>query len=106
MDLNGKDPVVDSSLEWLRTSPAERGSSSDSHRQPERRRVRRRARKRSDVRSRIRLRVWLACTGALLVMALVMYLAIGRERPGESGLGPRTSAPSVAALDGAFASRG
>jgi hypothetical protein len=29
--------------------------------------------------------MWLACTGALLVMAAVLYLALGRERTGESG---------------------
>jgi len=29
--------------------------------------------------------MWIACTGALLVMAIVMYLAIGREHPGEAG---------------------
>jgi len=31
--------------------------------------------------------MWLACAGALLAMAVMMYLAIGRERAGESGLG-------------------
>jgi hypothetical protein len=29
--------------------------------------------------------MWFACTGALLVMAIVIYLAIGREHPGEAG---------------------
>ena len=29
--------------------------------------------------------MWIACAGALLVMALVIYLAIGRERGGEAG---------------------
>jgi len=29
--------------------------------------------------------MWIACTGALLVMAIVIYLAIGREHPSEAG---------------------
>ena len=29
--------------------------------------------------------MWIACTGALLAMAIVIYLAIGREHPGEAG---------------------
>ncbi|HEV3032433.1 MAG TPA: hypothetical protein VG319_12380 [Polyangia bacterium] len=44
------------------------------------------------------MRIWLACTGALLVMAIVIYLAIGRERAGESGLQPGGASGSVAAL--------
>ena len=79
MELNGKGPLVDPSAAWVRSATSER------HRTTERHRVRRRARKRSAVRSRIRLRMWIACTGALLVMAIVMYLAIGREHPGEAG---------------------
>ncbi|HVR01343.1 MAG TPA: hypothetical protein VMT47_04380 [Polyangia bacterium] len=48
------------------------------------------------------MRIWLACTGALLVMAIVIYLAIGRERAGESGLRLGGTSGSVAALgDGA-----
>jgi hypothetical protein len=31
------------------------------------------------------MRMWLACMGALLLMAGVLYLALGRERGSESG---------------------
>jgi hypothetical protein len=93
LDLNGKDPLVDASSEWLQAS------SSVHRRATERHRIRRRARRPNNVRSRIRLRMWLACTGALLVMAIVIYLAIGRERGGESGLRLGGASGSVAALD-------
>ena len=95
MDFNGKDPLVDVSSEWLQ-------SSSERRRATERHRIRRRARKPNNVRSKIRMRMWLACTGALLVMAIVIYLAIGREHAGESGLRLGGGSGSVAALsDGA-----
>jgi hypothetical protein len=90
VDVNGKDPLVASSSEWA-------VSSSDRHRSSERHRVRRRARRPNDVRAKIRLRMWLACTGALLVMAIVIYLAIGRERSGESGARLGSALPAVAA---------
>lgn len=47
--------------------------------------------------------MWIACTGALLVMAIVIYLAIGRERGGEAGFrfGP-PAAPTVASLPATF----
>ena len=50
------------------------------------------------MRAKIRMRIWLACTGALLVMALVIYLALGSQHAGEAGsrLGPT---PAIA---GAF----
>lgn len=79
MDVNGKGPLVDPSAEWVRAA------SSGRHRTTERHRVRRRARRSSAVRAKIRVRMWIACTGALLVMAIVIYLAIGRERGGEAG---------------------
>lgn len=44
--------------------------------------------------------MWLACTGALLVMAIVIYLALGRERAGESGAKLGVAVPSVATLVG------
>jgi hypothetical protein len=34
------------------------------------------------VRARIRRNVWLACTGALLVMALGIYFVLGRQAGG------------------------
>ena len=79
MDLKGKDPLVESSAEWMRAT------SSGRHRMQERHRVRRRARRPNTVRAKIRMRVWLACTGALFVMVLVIYLAIGREHSAEAG---------------------
>jgi hypothetical protein len=80
VDLTGKDPLVDPSSEWLRTP-----SSSEGRRSGERHRRRRRARHRSDIRAKIRLRMWIACTGALIAMAVVLYLALGRQQPSESG---------------------
>jgi hypothetical protein len=48
----------------------------------------------------------LACTGALLAMAIVIYLAIGRERGGESGLRDSVGSGATATLDvSAHASR-
>jgi hypothetical protein len=84
VDLNGKDPLVDLSADWVRSVSTGR------QRTAERQRVRRRARKPGAVRAKIRFRIWLACTGALLVMALVMYLALGPQHSGEAGfqLGP------------------
>lgn len=86
MDLTGKDPLVDPSAEWLRAAQSpERPRSSGRHRTSGRHRVRRRTRKPSDIRSKIRVRVWLACTGALIVMVLAIYLTLGRGAGGESG---------------------
>jgi hypothetical protein len=84
VDLNGKGPLIDPSADWLR-SPA-----TGRHRSParERQRVRRRMRLPHTTRSRIRFRVWLACTGALLIMAVVIYLALGHEAPAESSALP------------------
>jgi len=79
VDLNGKDPLVGASSEWLHTQPPERRRTTERHR------TRRRSRKANNVRAKIRLRMWLACTGALLLMAGMLYLALGRERPPESG---------------------
>jgi hypothetical protein len=93
VDLNAKDPLVDSSSEWLQSSSSERRRSTERHRK------RRRARKVSGGRARIRLRMWLACTGALLVMAIVIYLAIGRERGGESGFRLGVGSGATATLD-------
>jgi hypothetical protein len=93
VESNGKDPVVDLSAEWFRAA-SERQRSSERHR------VRRRARRPNNIRAKIRVRMWLACTGALLVMAIVIYLALGRERAGESGARLGGAAPSVAALVG------
>jgi len=97
VDVNGKDPLVELSSEWMRSSDRQRSS--------ERHRIRRRARKQNDVRAKIRMRIWLACTGALLVMAIVIYLAIGRERSNESGTRPGGALPAVAASTGRFGSR-
>jgi hypothetical protein len=83
-DLNDKDPLVGSSSEWARPSSSSTSSSSG-RRTSERRRRRRRSRKHNDIRAKIRLRIWIACTGALLAMALVLYLALERDRPSESG---------------------
>jgi hypothetical protein len=47
--------------------------------------------------------MWLACTGALLVMAIMMYLAMGRERPAESGQDLGGAVHSAPALPGARA---
>jgi hypothetical protein len=71
VDFTGKDPLVDRSADWARLHEQER------HRSSERHRVRRRTRVPNPTRSRIRLRVWLACTGALLVMAIGIFLALG-----------------------------
>ena len=98
MDANGKEPLVELSSEWMRLS-------SDRHRSSERHRIRRRARKPNDVRAKIRLRMWLACTGALLVMAIVIYLALGHERPGESGTRTGVVLPAVAAWTGPLRSK-
>jgi hypothetical protein len=49
------------------------------------------------------MRMWLACTGALLVMAAVLYLALGHVRPGESGL-HLDVAPGTVAMAAAIAS--
>jgi hypothetical protein len=103
VDLNAKPPAVDSSAEW----PQAAASSDDEPRRDERRRsterhrVRRRSRKPSAVRSKIRLRMWLACTGALLVMAIMLYLAIGREPHRESGFQLVGGAAVTASLDAA-----
>jgi hypothetical protein len=78
VDLNGKDPLVDLAADWARSASAER------HKTGERQRVRRRTRRPSAVRSKIRLRIWLACAGALLVMALVIYLALGSQHSNEA----------------------
>ncbi|HVU52721.1 MAG TPA: hypothetical protein VHL80_18700 [Polyangia bacterium] len=67
----------DSAAEWPRH---ERSRTSERHRR------RRRARKgKSDVRAQIRLRIWIACMGALLVMAGALYYALGHGSGGESG---------------------
>jgi hypothetical protein len=94
VDLNGKDPLVDLSADWVRSASTGRS------RTAERQRVRRRTRKGSVVRAKIRLRIWLACTGALLVMALVIYLALGSQHAGEAGfqLGPK---PAIAGASAA-----
>jgi hypothetical protein len=41
--------------------------------------MRRRVRTSSPVRTRIRIRVWLACVGALLVMLIGIYFALGHS---------------------------
>jgi len=93
VDFDGKDPLVDASALGPRASDSER------NRTTERRRVRRRARVESRTRSKIRLRVWLACTGALLVMALGLWMVLGRDGAG-SGLGAPTTvgSPVMASL--------
>ena len=96
-ELDGKDPVVGSSSEWARppSSPGRHGE--------RRRHRRRRSRKHNDVRARIRLRIWIACTGALIAMALVLYLALDHERPSESGHLGGAAGTTVAALVSAAA---
>jgi hypothetical protein len=96
--MNGSDPLVDTSSDWAR-SPSSSGIRTRS-----RHRKRRRSRRASDVRARIRVRMWIACTGALLVMAAVLYLALGRDRGGESGQYLGGSARTVAASTGAVPS--
>jgi hypothetical protein len=76
VDLNGKDPLVDSSAVWVKTG------SSDRQRMTERHRRRRRTRVASAVRARIRLRMWLACTGALVVITLGVYFVLGHQAAG------------------------
>jgi putative protein kinase ArgK-like GTPase of G3E family len=68
--LNGNDPLVDA------IDPS-RDSDSEQNRRTERRRVRRRTRVVNRVRDKIRVRVWIACTGALIAMALGIYVALG-----------------------------
>ncbi len=76
MDRNGKGPLVDQSVAWAREPSGE-------HRTVERRRVRRRTRVKSEIRSRIRRRVVIVCVGALLFMAIGIYVVLGRD--GASG---------------------
>jgi hypothetical protein len=62
------------------------------------------------------MRMWLACTGALLIMAIFIYLALGREPVSGQGTAPlgdqRTLAadyflsPLTASLRAAFAPLG
>lgn len=101
MDLNGKDPLIDASAEWLRAAqPGERSRSSGRHRISERHRVRRRSRRAKDIKAKIRIRVWLMCAGALLAMVIAIYLALDRRNAGEAG--QLVGAPSdVIALTGA-----
>jgi hypothetical protein len=93
VDLTGKDPLVDPSSEWLRTP-----SSSEGQRSGERHRRRRRSRKRNDVRAKIRVRMWIACTGALIAMAVGLYLALGRQQANESGFQLVNPPDTVAAV--------
>jgi hypothetical protein len=72
VDLNGKGPLIDRSVDWARRPE------SGEHRTVERHRVRRRTRLKSEARARIRVRVWMACIGALVVMAVGIYLALER----------------------------
>jgi hypothetical protein len=67
---NGRDPLVDTSGDFSHSSERQRSS--------ERHRVRRRVRLPNVTRTRIRLRMWLACAGALLVMAVGIYLMLDR----------------------------
>jgi hypothetical protein len=90
VDLNGKDPLLDESASGLRASERSRST--------ERRRVRRRARVENRTQAKIRIRVWLACAGALLVMALVIYYALGREPVSEQGAVPGVGAGTVSAV--------
>jgi hypothetical protein len=90
VDLHGKDPLVDPAADWAQASGAER------HRTVERHRRKRRTRSPSAIRARIRLRIWLACTGALLVMVLGIYLMLGRE--GGGGLGVEPGRPRATLL--------
>lgn len=76
MAPNGKDPLVDSSAEWEKSEPGDRQRTTERHRH------RRRTRLPNATRARIRLKVWLACTGALLVMALSIYLVLGHQAGG------------------------
>jgi hypothetical protein len=80
VDLNGKAPLVDSSAVWARSSGS--SGSSDRQRTVERHRHRRRTRLPSATRARIRFRIWLACMGALVVMALGVYLMLGGHQGG------------------------
>jgi hypothetical protein len=88
--LDSPDKVAsgESSSEWPRPS------SSSRLRVTERRRHRRRSRRPNNVRAKIRVRMWVACTGALFLMAVVLYLALGRERP-EGGEAPSASLAAV-----------
>jgi hypothetical protein len=94
VDLHGKDPLVDQAADWAQASGTERQRTVERHRR------KRRTRSPSAVRARIRLRIWLACTGALLVMVLGIYLMLGREAPGGQGAGPGSQGPvQVAAVE-------
>jgi hypothetical protein len=84
------DSFVDSASDEVRSQP---GRPSGRHR----RRRRRSPKVKSDIRAQIRVRIWLACTGALLVMAAALYLVLGHERSSESGLHLGSSPGSVAA---------
>ena len=98
-DLNGKRPSVDPADSVDPASTWPQMPSSERRRTTERHRARRRARRPNDIRAKIRLRIWLACTGALLAMVIVLYLALGRgEHPSESGQRPRGASSTVAAV--------
>jgi hypothetical protein len=97
LDLNEKEPAVGSSSEWLPAPATERVRSR------ERRRRRRRPSRRSQIRARIRVRMWLACTGALIVMSVALYYALGHQQSSESGL-RLGSAPATLAAAAAGAS--
>jgi hypothetical protein len=73
VELNGKAPLGDASAAWTQEPTSERQRTTERHRR------RRRTRVRSAIRERIRVRVWLACTGALLAMALGLYLVLGHQ---------------------------
>ena len=102
VDLNGNHPSVDpvdSSSDPSSSDPSSwsRTPSSERRRTTERHRARRRARRPNDIRAKIRLRIWLACTGALLAMVVMLYLALGRgDRPSESGQRPGGASRPVA----------
>jgi hypothetical protein len=90
-ESSGSDRLVDSDAGWPRLAHRSRTS--------ERHRKRRRSRKaKPDIRAKIRMRMWLACAGALLVMAGALYYALGRQPGAESGgrLDPRPAVVETA----------
>jgi hypothetical protein len=89
LESSGSDPLVDSNPGWPRAGQRTRTS--------ERHRKRRRSRKaKPDIRAKIRTRMWLACAGALLVMAGALYYALGHQASAESGRRP-DARPAVVA---------
>jgi hypothetical protein len=79
VELNGEEPLAE---------PSAQREHVDRPRSAERRRTKRRTRLESRTRARIRLHVWIACTGALLIMAVMLYLTLGHDAASGQGVAP------------------